>query len=69
MDWEGANVHTSSGILPASGWMTGTFDQQVLLEDRQNEEIFDPNGRGTPTSLESEREKGLEATGELRTAF
>jgi hypothetical protein len=59
MDLEGAKVHTSIGILPASGWMTGIFDQQVLLEDRQNDEIFDPNGRGKPTSLESEREKWI----------
>ncbi|MCS3638175.1 IS4 family transposase [Salinibacter ruber] len=57
MDLEGAKVHTTIGVLPSTGWMTGILDQQVLLEDREKGEIHDPNGRGEPTYLESEREK------------
>ena len=63
MDLEGAKVHTTIGVFPSTGPSTGSMagilDQQVLLDDRQENEIHDPNGRGEPTYLESEREKWI----------
>ena len=59
MDLEGAKVHTTIGVFPSTGWMAGILDQQVLLDDRQENEIHDPNGRGEPIYLESEREKWI----------
>jgi hypothetical protein len=59
MDLEGAKVHTTIGVFPSTGWMAGILDQQVLLDDRQKDETHDPNGRGEPTYLESEREKWI----------
>ena len=58
-DLEGAKVHTTIGVFPSTGWMAGILDQQVLLDDRQENEIHDPNGRGEPIYLESEREKWI----------
>lgn len=57
MDLEGVKVHTTIGVLPSTGYTAGILDQQVLLDDRQKGETHDPNGRGEPTYLESEREK------------
>jgi len=59
MDLEGAKVHTTIGILPSTGYTAGILDQQVLLDDREKDETYDPNGRGEPTYLESEREKWI----------
>jgi hypothetical protein len=59
MDLEGVKVHSTIGVLPTTGQMTGILDQQALLEDRDNDRIYDSNGKGEPTSLESEREKWI----------
>jgi hypothetical protein len=59
MDLEGVKVHSTIGVLPATGRMTGILDQQVLIEDREKGRIYDSNGRGEPTGLESEREKWI----------
>jgi hypothetical protein len=59
MDLEGAKIHTTIGLLPSTGYTAGILDQQVLLEDREKDEICDTNGRGEPAYLESEREKWI----------
>ena len=59
MDLEGAKLHTTIGVLPATGQMTGILDQQALIEDREKDRIYDSNGRGEVTDLESEREKWI----------
>ncbi|WP_251951954.1 IS4 family transposase [Salinibacter ruber] len=59
MDLEGVKVHSTIGVLPTTGQMTGILDQQALLEDREKGRVYDSNGRGKPTGLESEREKWI----------
>ena len=59
MDLEGVKLHTTIGVLPARGQMTEILDQQVLIEGRDNDQIYDSNGRGEAVSLESEREKWI----------
>lgn len=59
MDLEGVKVHSTIGVLPTTGQMTGILDQQALLEDRDNDQIYESNGRGEPAGLESEREKWI----------
>lgn len=59
MDLEGVKVHTTIGVAPATGQMTGIFDRQVLIEDREKGRIYDSNSRSEPTGLESEREKWI----------
>jgi len=59
MDLEGVKVHSTIGVLPTTGQMTGILDQQALLEDRENDRIYDSNGKREPSGLESEREKWI----------
>jgi len=59
MDLEGVKVHSTVGVLPTTGQMTGILDQQVLIENREKGRTYDSNGKGEPTGLESEREKWI----------
>ncbi len=61
-DVEGVLVHSTIGVCPDTGRMTGVMDQQVLVREQQQGETesYDTNGKGEPVRLESEQEKWVQ---------
>ena len=59
VDVEGVKLHSSIGVDPETGVMTGLLDQQVLIQDQADSETHETNGRDAPEELASEQEKWL----------
>ena len=59
IDIGGVKLHTTIGVDPESGVMTGVLDQQVLIRDRDASETHATTGRGARETLDSEGEKWL----------
>ena len=59
VDVEGVKLHSSIGVDPETGVMTGLLDQQVLIQDQADSETHETNSRDAPEELASEQEKWL----------